>query len=101
MITVEGSHQIISSQERLEEVLSKFDGYTNHDFRRKVCELVIGRGGKVLIGPYKLFSMKWDGSLELHFDEPPTAQEATSIVNAAHADDFGMSDNKTLWFWWE
>lgn len=103
MATDTKERTVISSGERLEEVFSVFNDFTNQDFRQKVCELVIRRGGHVETAPvHHVLSKKlWNGSLELHFADCPTAQEVVCIAKAAHADDFGMSDDKTLWFWWD
>ena len=102
MTTATRENQIISSEERLEQVLSKFDSHTDADFRQKVCVSVIRSGGRVVIGRYDLTNKSWDGSLELQFAEPPTAREVANIIKAANCpNDFGMEDDKTLWFWWD
>lgn len=101
MAIVTKEHNVLSSKERLEEVLSNFGDFTRPDFRQKVCDLVIGRGGHAKIGRYIPKNKLWDGELELHFANTPTAQEVVCIVKAAHADDFGMKDERTLWFWWD
>lgn len=102
MAMVTKERNVLSSEERLEEVLSNFNDFTDQDFRRKVCELVIGRGGYAKIGRHILENKVWDGELELHFAEPPTAREIANIIKSAnHPNDFGMEDDKTLWFWWD
>lgn len=100
-VVVTKDKNVFSSEERLEEILSHFNGFTNSGFRRKVCELVIRRGGHVKMGRYILENKLWDGSLELHFADPPTALDVVKVIREAHADDFGMGDDKTLWFWWD
>lgn len=97
--TVSGK-RIISSGQEFEELFSQFGSYTDPSFRSRVCE-IIGRGGCVVVKRWT-GENHWDGSLTIRFPVAPTAREVIKIVRDANSvDDFGMSDDKTLWLWWD
>jgi len=92
----------ITTEQEFDYIFAFFSSWVNSKLKKSVCE-IIKNGGNVTINddtdPVK---GKWDGSLTINFKTPPNAQEVVQILKEANKpDDFGMTDNKTLYLWYD
>lgn len=94
--------RVINSEKEFNDVFSNFY-MTDSDFRKLICDEVISQGGHITVNNNIDPKMqRWDGLFTIHFLTAPTSQEVVKIIKAASLpNDFGMNDDKTLWFWWD
>ena len=78
-----------------------FKDWISEDFNDAICE-IFKKGGYVSVSRKTEANIRiWDGNLTIHFGEKPSAQEVVKLIAKSKCDEFGMTDEKTLWFWFD